>query len=286
VLNAKGTFKRVINSEIPNETTSKYYVRRHKILTDINDAVLVNAGFEQNIYGQKRKYESSGLTPNRIARVSVKEGAQSYTLSFNSDLDINEMIDNQKRPVSEIFFTVIYKGYFGLMFGQLTNNGTNVGLKQGYDFNLPLDESVTPSRPSPWWNINNTDSDTNFPLGVYFRLVGPNQRPFYYVKTLNKGDIIDGDYCEWNDYDQNERVVSNIFHKLRFNPFSFRIGPSPVNQFGYYYQPHHVLKTRVYSDYIEDGDIKNVVGIPDYAHFSTTKNLFICEFLMKTFALP
>ena len=284
MLNAKGTFKRVINSEIPNETTSKYYVRRHKILTDINDAALVNAGFEQNIYGQKRKYESSGLTPNHIARVSIKEGGQSYTLSFNNDIDINEMIDNQKRPISELFFTVIYKGYFGLMFGQLTDSGTNVGLKQGYDFNLPLDESVTPSRPSPWWNINNTNSDTNFPLGFYFRLVGSNQRPFYYVKTLNKGDIIDGDYCEWNDSEQKERVISEINHKLIYNPLVFNVvslsnGQTNLdlldNPFGYYYKPHNKLTIRGFSDYIETGSAKNVVGIPDYSYFSESQNLFI-----------
>jgi hypothetical protein len=36
-----------------------------------------------------------------------------------------------------------------------------------------------------------------------------------------------------------------------------------------------MITTRVYSDYIEGGDIKNVVGIPNYAHFSTTQNEFI-----------
>jgi hypothetical protein len=283
-LNKSGTFKRVINSDIPNETTSKYYVRRHKILTDINDAALVNAGFEQNIFGQKRKYESSGLTPNHIARVSIKEGAQSYTLSFNNDLDINEMIDNQKKPVSELFFTVIYKGYFGLMFGQLTNNGDNVGLKQGYDFNLPLDESVNPKKPSPWWNINNTNSDTNFPLGSYYRSVQGSQRQLFYVETLKKGDAMDGDYCEWNDSEQKERVISEINHKLIYNPLMFNVislsngqtdFDSLENPFGYYYKPHNKLTIRGFSDYIETGLAKNVVGIPDYAYFSESQNLFI-----------
>ena len=282
VLNAKGTFKRVINPEIPNETTSKYYVRRHKILTDINDAVLVNAGFEQNIYGQKRKYESSGLTPNYISRVSVKEGAQSYTLSFNNDIDINEMIDNQKRPVSELFFTVIYKGYFGLMFGQLTNLGLFSGLKQGYDFNLPLDESSNPPLPSSWWNINNTNSDTNFPLGFYIKTIQTSQRALFYVKTFKKGDVLDGDYCEWNDSEQTERVISEINHKICYNPSMFNVVTTTNNNqilidnpFGYYYKPHNKLTIRGFSDYIETGSAKNVVGIPDYAYFSESQNLFI-----------
>ncbi len=44
---------------------------------------------------------------------------------------------------------------------------------------------------------------------------------------------------------------------------------------GYYYQPHHGITIRVFSDYLEDGDAQDVVGIPDYAYFSTTKNLFV-----------
>ena len=111
--------------------------------------------------------------------------------------------------------------------------------------------------------------------GVHVVLLDVRPTHQVLLESLKEGDIIDGDCCEWNDYDQQERVISNLFHKLTFNPFSFRIGGNVANQLGYYYQPHHVLTTRVYSDYIEDGDIRNVVGIPDYSHFSTTKNLFI-----------
>jgi hypothetical protein len=273
-----GTAKRVILDTQEGDTISSYYVRRNKILTESENAVLVKAGFEQNIFGEKKKYESSGFTPNQVARVSVKEGSQSYTLSFNKDIRVNPIRDNQKRPITELFFTVIYKGYFGWMFGIPNGSGSYHGLKQGWDFNLPLNSVGT---PNSWWSNSNSTSETGFPMGSYTTTnsagYGPAGGPitFTYVNSLKEGDVIDGDYCEWNDYEQNERVVSNIYHKLRFNPFSFRIGPNPVNQFGYYYQPHHVLTTRVYSDYIEDGDIKNVVGIPDYAHFSTTNNLFI-----------
>ena len=152
------------------------------------------------------------------------------------------------------------------------------GLREGWEFNLPLNSS---GLPSSWWSTSNSDSDCNFPMGSYTTPISFGYGPgsglitFTYVESLKEGDIIDGDCCEWNDYDQQERVISNLFHKLTFNPFSFRIGGNVANQLGYYYQPHHVLTTRVYSDYIEDGDIKNVVGIPDYSHFSTTKNLFI-----------
>jgi hypothetical protein len=164
------------------------------------------------------------------------------------------------------------------MFGIPNSTGGYYGLKQGYDFNLPLNSL---GQPSSWWSNSNSNSDANLSVGTYSTSesvgYGPGGGPitFTYIKSLNEGEIIDGDYCEWNDYEQSERVISNLFHKLRYNPFSFRIGTTPSNQLGYYYQPHHVLTTKVFSDYIENGNPVNVVGIPDYAHFSTTQNLFI-----------
>jgi len=262
--NNKGTFKRVINNENVNDTISKYYVRKHKILTNVNDAVLVNAGFEKNIFGATKKYETSALTPNNVARVSIKENCQSYTLSFNTDIDIQNLRDNQMRPVTELFFTVMYKGYFGWMFGNLTK-----GLQKGWEFNLPL----VNNSPNPWWADNL--SYTNFPILSYTTSPNTIQPPngFTYVQSLKEGDILDGDFCEWNDFEQTERVISNHYHKFKFNTQIFNTGAK--NKFGYYYQPHHPITLRVYSDYIENGDPKNVVDIPDYAHFSTSVNQFI-----------
>ena len=89
---------------------------------------MANAGFEYNIYGDKTKCEVKPLTPNQKARTSVKEGARSYTLSFNSDIDIRGLQDNQRRPLSSLFFTTIWRGYLGW-----TSN-----MKQGWYFNTYL----------------------------------------------------------------------------------------------------------------------------------------------------
>ena len=42
----------------------------------------------------------------------------------------------------------------------------------------------------------------------------------------------------------------------------------------YFYQPHKAIQIRSFSDYIEEGDSLNVVGIPDYSYYSTTNALF------------
>jgi hypothetical protein len=276
----EGSFKRIISIENITDTISTYYVRRHKIMTNVSNSVLTKAGFDQNIFGVKKKYESKQYTPNKQSRISLKEGSQSYTLSFNEDVKINGILDNQKRPISELFFTIIWKGYFGLTFGRLKNSNEYYSMKQGYEFNLPL--SPINGKPTIWWNDVNSLSDTNFKLGNYTTTMGVdvNKEPivFTYVESLQKDDILDGDLCEWNNFEQKERVISKLHHKITFNPKVFNIG-TPIkdkyNPFGYYYQPHHSLTIREYSSYIEEGDKKNVLGIPNYAYFSSTKNTFI-----------
>ena len=280
--NTSGTFKRIINIDNPIETLSSYYVRRHKIISDVNDSVLVNAGFEQNIFGTKKKYESSGYTPNRLARVSIREGAQSYTLSFNKDFDFKNILDNQKRPITKIFFTVLYKGYFGWMFGELnpSNFISYVGMKQGYEFNLPLNYNTTPPTPSPWWSLANNLSNTNFPLSTYTRTqsVPAQTYVFTYINSFMSGDTMDGDFCEWNNYEQKERSISEIYHKLTYNPNLFNVISSTNNlqgnPLGFYYKPHYELKIRDFSDYVETANPKDIVGTPDYSFFSTTDNEF------------
>jgi len=257
---SQGTFKRVLNPANSADTISEYYIRKHKILTDASCAVLVNAGYEQNVYNNKQKCEIESLTPNLRKRTSVKEGSRSYTLSFNCDVNTLELLDNQKRPVSELFVTTIWRGYFGW-----TNK-----LKQGWGFNTFLDSG----NPQVWWDQNNPDSNTTINQSQYISLL--NTGPFYYNDFLLTGDTIDGDFCEWNNFEQLERVISLYQHKITYNQLWFRLdNPLPTtNQPGYFYQPHRVIQIRAFSDYIEEGSAENVVGIPDYAYYSTTNALF------------
>jgi hypothetical protein len=56
-----GTFKRVIDPETILETKSKYYVREHKILTNVNDCTMTKNGFEKNVFNEEKKFEYSSI---------------------------------------------------------------------------------------------------------------------------------------------------------------------------------------------------------------------------------
>jgi hypothetical protein len=258
-----GTFKRVINPENILETKSKYYVREHKILTNVHDCVMTKNGFEKNVFSEDKKFEYSSITPNKISRISQKNSSNVFNVTVNYDLDLNNILDNQKRPISELFLTVINKGYTG--YFNKPNNG--VGLKQGWGFNLT-------HATNSWWNLNNTNSNTNIQTSAY-TLTNGVTKTFYYNQDLMSGDTIDGDFCEWNDYEQVERIVSPYYHKLKYNEDVFQTtNSSSTNAPGYYYEPHHSMQIRVFSSYIETGDLQFIDQVPSYSYYSNADQQF------------
>ena len=258
-----GTFKRVLNPDNLIETTSKYYVKQLKILTNLEDIIVTKAGFEKNVFSEEKKFQYSSLTPNQISTITQKTSSNAYTFTVAYDLDLKEMRDNQRRPLSTLNLSIINKGYSGY-FNQ-PNNG--IGLKQGWEFNLS-------KTVNPWWDLNNINSNTSIRTSAYTLTSGVT-KTFYYNADLKKGDIIDGDFCEWNDYEQIERVVAPYYHKLKYNQNVFQTTNVPdTNAPGFYYQPHLPITLRVFSDYIETGDVDNVDGVPNWAFYSTQDQTF------------
>lgn len=265
----QGTFKRVLNPDLTGETTSQYYVRIHKNLTHKSATTITNTGFEQNAFRLVQKLTPPASQPN-IAnptyRISTKEGSQSYNVSFKDVIDIRDLLDNQDRPVNQLYYTIINRGQFG-WFNPLIL-GTNTALKQGWEFNIG-------SGNTSWWARGNQYSTTNLEVQTYSYNLNGAEFNFNYNKELNVGDTLYGDFCEWNDYEQIERVISNYYQKIVYNPTLFVIETNQNNPAGYYYQTHFPMTTKVFSDYIEEYDKSQISGVPNYAYFSETNNTFI-----------
>ena len=272
----QGTFKRILNIENSGETMSKYYVREHKILNILEDSILNYCGFENNPFSIKQRYDNSALTPDLQAKIITKENTRAYTLNFSKDIDIASLVDNQKRPISELFLTIIHKGYFGWFYRDSATPNAKIVLKQGYDFNLSLDPNINISDcADPWWDNGNIKNRVGIPLLNYSN----GGKTFYYNKSLTTGDTLNGDFCEWNDYEQKEYVLSNLYHKMSFNYNNFDARRLTYicdvdNPLGYFYQPHSKLQIREYSPYIETGLKLQVDNVPGYAFYSKYTDSF------------
>ena len=252
-----GTLKRIIDINNTGETTSKYYIRKNKILTTVDDYTLTKLGFENNPFSNKRKLEYSALTPNNTERISVKDGSTTVGYSFEKDIDITNIIDNNNKPVRELFVTVVQKGYMGWFNKPFANSYP--GLSVGWEFNFLKD------KVDPWWDNSNTN---NKDFGLTTSSYSYNGNTFYYNDNLNVGDIIDGDFCEWNDYMMEENILSPLYHKFSYNPILF-INNSPTNfESGYLYKSHYPIQVRDFSSYIETGLKFEIDNIPNYAFYS------------------
>ena len=257
-----GTFKRVINPD-NMETKSKYYVRENKVLTNVDDLIITKAAFEKNVFNEDKKFEYSSITPNKVSRISQKTSSNAYDMTSAYDLDFSNLKDNQKRPISEIFLTAIFKGYSGY-FNQPNNN---IGLKQGWEFNITKSANT-------WWDLNNTNSNTTIPVSGYTKTSGVT-KTFYYNLNLKADDVIDGDFCEWNDYEQAERVASHYYQKIKYNQNVFQTTNNySTNTPGFYYKSHNPMTIRVFSDYVETGDVEFVEQVPSWSFFSSSDQQF------------
>ena len=254
-----GNFKKIVNITNSGETMSKYYIRLNKVILTPKDGNIVKGGFENNPFPIKKKLEYSALTPNQTQRVSVKEGSQTYSFTFDKDININGLIDNNGKPISELFFTIIERGYMGWFNKPYVNiNGNQIALDIGWKFNI-LKNTI-----DNWWDCTSTINKDNIPVESYI----VNNQQFYYNGLLNEGDILKGDFCEYNDIEQKEYVLSPMLHKYSFNQGLFYDNSVPNLPSGYAYQPHNPIKIREYSDYIETGSKDLVDNIPGYAWFS------------------
>lgn len=185
---------------------------------------------------------------------------------FNEEIDVSGLKDNLGRPLSEIFLTILKTNSNNLF--------TNVksGIETPYISNLNNSDVLTYLRDIPV--IQKIHNGVNLPYVSHNPLETLNGLPNYFY----------GDIVEYNNTTLLETVLSDIQH--RFNTINreqvntiqeyystttssteiaqtrtLNLGP---RQEGYFYKPHHSIKIRNFSNYIEEAD-SLVDGIPSYA---------------------
>lgn len=268
-----GTFKRIVDINNPEESKSKYYVKLHKIITNEGDVVVSKMGFENTPFVNKEKVEYSALTPNLVERTSTLNGTQSYSFAVSKDINVDTYRTIFNKPLTEVYLTVVNKGYGGWF--NKPNLNTNSALQYGWDFNFNQD-SV-----DDWWDTNNIDSYTNIPVQSYTRTDGSSQYIFFYNQTLKSGDTMVGDFCEYNDIEQQEYVVSKCNHKLTFNDTLYQIEEQTTSTPpGYFYKTHYPIQLRKYSSSVNTNSQRINPTVPIWAYWSENRSQWMWRELL------
>lgn len=221
----------------------------------------------------------SGSTKYDKYRLSFSEngyGDQNVQIVFPSVQPFDTYRDNLGRPLTEVHLTFIKKDGNGLF----TNVSSGIG--------IPYMDKLTTSDVNLWLRVvpvvNMLHNGGSSPFPAHDPLESD-------VKLDNNNgllgnDLFYGDVVEYDGSTLSETVLGEVMH--RFNTANRQSAPT-INTLtslatigmsattsdvllgarheGYVYKPHHVVKVREMSPYIETGDA-NTLGVPSYAEFS------------------
>jgi hypothetical protein len=188
---------------------------------------------------------------------------------FNEEIDVSNLKDNLGRPLSEIFlttiktssnnlFTKVSSGIETPFISSLNNSGQLTWL-----LDVPVIQKIHNGGSLPYQSHKPLEDD-----------ISPVANSFY------------GDVVEYNNNTLLETVLADVQH--RFNTNNRELTNNTINevygtitdigqtqpltkslslgprQEGYFYKPHHQIKIRNFSNYIEEAD-STVDMIPSYA---------------------
>jgi len=259
----KTTFKRIVNG-----VESEYYVRKFKSLSNgFKDYDSYPAAFAETYYGDEE-----------------------VAFNFTKDIDVNGVVDNLGRPLSELFLTIV----------KVDTDSSN-DFKDTYWKGLTKDNSSIPEdlQNRFWTHIQggffteNRD-DINYNVRS-ISADGYEQTHFGTVDNgIDESDIeFVGDIVEYNEEELIERTLEPTYHRINTVYREYRKdilnlsstdGEYEVDDLreGYIYRPHYRVKIREFSSTIrttESAKISTINGdvvlgdddIPDYAVLTSTE---------------
>jgi len=166
---------------------------------------------------------------------------KNYQFIINQDIDVYGLTDNLGRPLSELYLTII----------KTDSNGMFHNVQSGLDLEF-LPNNLTPPELSNVRKITYDPSTTHTPLESNI--------------LLSNSKFL-GDIVEYNKFELIEKPLTDVLHRFNTKNREISFGNSVAmgpRREGYLYKPHHLIKIREFSLFIEQGD-ENTIGIPDYA---------------------
>jgi len=265
--------KRCIDINNISESTSTYYVHKHKTLTDDQKYIMDKVGFESTLFEEERKI----LFQNELFENDVlveRNRQESVLFDFKETFSLTGIKNNLNYTPTEIYVSIIFKNGNGLF---------NYPPKVGYKFNF-----------HDTWIDKQFTGNTETSIGTKTITGNTSGCTFTAGTTLPVGTVLTGAFVEYNKKELKERIISETFHKFShvkntsngFRLFdhqqdqgSFYSGATTGNTVGYYYQPHHRIKLRQLSPYIENskldpGQPQTFIDLPENAVFDEKTKLW------------
>jgi hypothetical protein len=264
LLNGLINGKRCTDIKDINNSTSQYYVHRHKVLTDISDYLIDKVGFESPIWEDEKKllYENYVGTNDVIVE---RNRMESIIFDYFDPFILTGITNNLGYTPSELYTTIIFRngnGYF------------NYPPKIGYSFHF-----------HDSWVDNHFDGTASYETGLGYTSFVRGAPPITFTQgnLLISGSTLYGAFVEYNPKEMKERIISEVFHKIISNPNIFNHGQSlsttysgatDTNPIGLYYQPHYKFKIRELSPYLEISDTDKIENLPENARYFIDEKLW------------
>jgi len=133
---------------------------------------------------------------------------------------------------------------------------------------------LTPTLNTQFWTpiaggySTEKNADVNYNIRAFSDSAFPQN---YYTGIDISATTYDADIVEYNSNVLLEKKLEDVYHRIntvyRENLSTIISGDPPVDNLteGYIYLPHKKMQIREFSDFIEEGDTINTVGIPDYS---------------------
>ena len=210
-------------------------------------------GYPSDYYLRKfKKFKNIDYSIYPLAFSNTIFNDSNYQITFNTEVNIEELKDNLGRPLSEVFLTFVK-----------TRDGNFMSeIKSGLDLEYLSGNLADPQLS----NIRRIHNGSNLPFDTHTPLPGESN---LIMNPQDTDDSFYGDLVEYNKTELVENVLSDVLH--RFNTSNRdsstqtgNLSKGPRRE-GYMYKPHHNIPIRLYSLFIEQGYTANTVNIPDYA---------------------
>ena len=266
--------RRCLDDKNITGSTSTYYVHKHKTLTTVDDYILDKVGFETPIWERERKilFQNALNEPDVIVERNVPE---SLLFDFKKSFTLTGITNNLGYTPTEVYTTIIFRNANGFF---------DYPPKVGYKFNFhdTWVDQIFDGNGSREKSMTGNTYTFNGGLETQFSFTGGTE--------LSGGTTLMGAYVEYNVKEVKERIISEAFHRFSHkktlsdgttllfdhnqDEISYYTDASPTNMVGYYYQPHHRVKLRELSPYLETSNTKDILNLPENAVFDPTDKVW------------